>query len=439
MTMRLPRFLQSLARVPLGTAGQVLRMNAAAAAVELAAVGHSQSFRGLSLRSHPDAPSAASKVMLVHAEEVIFDDGTRVTTGLDRLVADITASGAGGLDTGAEAASRWYEVYAIRKSSDGTLTLLLHKAKRWAADQSFTTAPDATRALRRATSTATDKLAQGLTPTTTAAVPFVDVRLTRAGSVTGSIWFTIESDAAGSPSGSVLATSDKIDAAVVATSAQNLRVGFRTPATLTSGTLYHLVLQGDYTRSDTVNIAWSGLAAGGYTGGSAKEYTGASWGAASGVGDFYFLEYPETEGAAVTMPTGYDEKCLVGFVYNNASSNFETFIQHEKAVEYLGTSGTSNSLTSVTATVPLLVTLAEWLPPTAVRAHLMARSALATKSVFIAGLPEGYARTTVYTRLLYSATDSAMQHALPVITEWQAMYMWVDASTGTAWFLGYEW
>ena len=38
----------------------------------------------------------------------------------DDLTADITASGANGLDTGSEGASRWYSIHAIRKSSDGT-------------------------------------------------------------------------------------------------------------------------------------------------------------------------------------------------------------------------------------------------------------------------------------------------------------------------------
>ena len=39
--------------------------------------------------------------------------------------ADITISGAGGLDTGAEAVSTWYYVYVIYKSSDGTKEVLL--------------------------------------------------------------------------------------------------------------------------------------------------------------------------------------------------------------------------------------------------------------------------------------------------------------------------
>ena len=41
------------------------------------------------------------------------------------LTADITVSGANGLDTGSEAASTWYSVWAIAKSSDGTAASLL--------------------------------------------------------------------------------------------------------------------------------------------------------------------------------------------------------------------------------------------------------------------------------------------------------------------------
>jgi hypothetical protein len=94
-------------------------------------------FRGLHLRTSPNADVAATTVTLLRADEIVSDDGYpwSVTTPLSAV---ISSSGAGGLDTGAEAASTWYEIYAIRKSSDGTKNLLLHKAPTFSLDQSQT-------------------------------------------------------------------------------------------------------------------------------------------------------------------------------------------------------------------------------------------------------------------------------------------------------------
>lgn len=73
---------------------------------------------------------------------VVRDSATQVTATADYIFvtdtsgysvmistlsksAAITSSGAGGLDTGAEANSTWYYIWVIRKSSDGTVNLLL--------------------------------------------------------------------------------------------------------------------------------------------------------------------------------------------------------------------------------------------------------------------------------------------------------------------------
>ncbi len=321
-----------------------------------------QVFRGLQVRTHPDSDSWKTKVMLVHADEIVFDDGTRIAAGLDRLVADITVAGAGGLDTGAEGASRWYEAYCIRKSSDGTLNLLLHRAKDWTSDTSFLTASDATRALRLLTATATDKLAQGVQFANSKPVPFIDIYLaTNTTPVAGNIWLTLESDTAGSPSGVALATSDKLDGSLVSAVGQQLvRFAFRTPYTVTATTQYHVVLQGDYTRSDTVTILWYGVAAGGYANGSGKQYNGAAWAAATGVGDFRFNAYTELNNVAVTMPAGYNQKCLVGSVRNDGGSDFVPFIAIDRDVKYRDPSAL---VSGGAATFQTLVDLAAIVPP----------------------------------------------------------------------------
>src|SRR3990167_2476971 len=216
--------------------------------------GLRQTFRGLNLRTHPDADVAASKVYLDHADEIVMHDGEQVDDW-DDLVADITASGAGGLDTGAEGASRWYEIHAIRKSSDGTKGLLLHRAKDHLLDTSFTTARNAERRLRIATATATDKLAQGVQFATAGKLEFIDVQIIGGTAPTGNIWFSLQASSGGDADGVALATTDKLNAAFVATTAnQWVRFVFRAPYTVASATQYHLVLEGDYAKSDTVGI-----------------------------------------------------------------------------------------------------------------------------------------------------------------------------------------
>jgi len=78
-----------------------------------------QSFRGLHLRTHPNALAAPFQVALLKLDEVVMSDGARYLPTSFPLTADVTVSGLGGLDTGTETASTWYEVYLVGKSSTG--------------------------------------------------------------------------------------------------------------------------------------------------------------------------------------------------------------------------------------------------------------------------------------------------------------------------------
>lgn len=409
-----------------------------------------QTFRGLTVRTHPDSDVAASKVMLVHADEIVMDDGARVSTW-DRLVADITVAGANGLDTGSEAASTWYEVYAIRKSSDGTKGALLHRAKNFFTDanQQFTTADDAVRLLRIATGTATDKIAQGFQSTTASsqgAIDFVDIKLIRAGAVSGNIWFTVETDTAGDPSGTVQATSDKVDAAKLSTTATWVRVAFRNPFTPTISTQYHLVLQGDYTRSDTVNIGWRGVVAGGYGSGSSREYNGATWAATAGANglDRNFKVYTLND-TSVTMPTGYDQKALVGYVHNNGSSNFKPFVQRDRRVTVSG-DDTHWNIGSTTAAISTLTDVAAFFPPVPVDAWVEGTSATAGTLTSIGPywaydmLADNLAPTQ-WRRSRGSPSNWAGPHfgfsEIPI--DYQGMTVVTSSSTANFWVGGFTW
>jgi hypothetical protein len=344
-------------------------------------------FGGLTLRTHPDADRAAAEVWS-SADFVVMDDGEPVT-GWGGLAASLAASGAGGLDTGSEQASTWYEVHAIRKSSDGTKGLLFHRAKDYFVDngQQFVTADDAGRALRLATGTATDKLAQGFQSTTTGVQGPIDgvwVKLVRSGAVNGRVWLTIEADSSGNPSGTPLATSDKLDASVITTTAGGhfLAFPFRSPFTPTEDVQYHLVLQGDYTRSDTVVIFWRGVAAGGYASGVAKEFNGSAWSAASGVGDFNFIVFTTRNIAALTMPSGYDQSALLGWVYNDGASNLWPCLARDRVVKQAPV--TSGNLTSA---VPTLIDYRAALPPVPCHAILTAFSSVAADQAMVGGVP----------------------------------------------------
>lgn len=395
-----------------------------------------QRFRGLSMKRHPDAGTAASTVMLVHADEIVMDDATRLGPW-DRVTADLSASGAGGLDTGAEAASTWYEVWAIAKD-DGTKNLLLHRSHLYTQADIFTTAPDATRVLRLSTGTATDKLAQGIQFTSAGPLTYVDIPLDRDGAVaSSSIWLTLQSDSSGNPSGSVLATSDKLNASFIELTAGYIRFVFRTPFSVLTSTQYHLVLEADYAKSDTVNIKWSGVNAGGYANGSAKQFNGAAWSAATGVGDFNFITGVTAGQASPTMPSGYTKKALVSQVYNNGSSNIEPFDQRENRISR----GITIALSGFTGTIASLTAIPAIIPPHALSAWGMFSNGTAGSFILLGGVPSGHALSFLNQARDVQATCSTAGGFMPVpqfYVEYQAFYLLTNAGTMDLYVMGWK-
>lgn len=401
----------------------------------------SQVFRGLHLRTHPDADVSAAKLELLKADEIITDDGARFSA-VSNLVADMgAAAGAGALDTGAEAASTWYEVYFIAKD-DGTQNLLLHRSLNYSKDTSFETADNNGRLLRIATATATDRLDQGVQFANAGALNFIDVVLNRNNVPVGRAWFSIQADSAGNASGTPLATTDKMDVATITTSTQWVRFIFRTPFTVTASTQYHLVMEGDYTRSDTVNIGWRGVTAGGYVGGSAKEYNGATWSAATGPADFNFKAYLTANSAAVTMPSGYTRKAKIGYVYNDGSSNFSPFVARNASVRRLSDAG--GSFGSLTSIVPTLVNISAMAPPGLVQVHAVGYNSAVTNYVAMAPVPDGYGYTVSgagdHGVVYFNSAGAGFAQAFDRFsTETQGLYASASAGTGTINITGFEW
>jgi len=427
-----------------GTSGQVLQTDGSGALSWVTKTeGLSQDFKGLSLRTHPSATSSSFEVYLDHADEIVMDTGNRVTSW-DDLTANIASAsnGAGGLDTGAEAASTWYEIYAIRKSSDGTKNLLLHRAKDYFLDENETTDNSSVR-LRRSSVPTRTKLAQGFQQSNTGYVEFVDVLLDRDNAVTGRVWLTLEADSAGTPSGTPLATSDKLDASLIALTAQWVRFVFRTPVSLTAATQYHLVFQGDYTASDTVTINWHSDNSPGYANGILQGLDAGTW--ADTTEDAAFKVYVTENDTSVTMPTGYDQKAHVGYVYNDGGSNFNTFtaIDHHVVVG-------ANNFGTISATIGTLTDVSIAIPPVPVVYELGASGDSSTAWGTIAGVPNGYAlnsgastATTLNNGGRFFSYNSVTNLPFSMgtaATEFQAIY--VSMSSGAAeqvHILGYTW
>lgn len=396
-------------------------------------------FRGLHLRSHPDRDQRPTKVQLIRADEVVMSDGTRMSVTTP-LTADITASGANGLDTGAEANSTWYEVYLIAKD-DGTKALLLHRSLNYAVDATQGST-DSAQALGDAA--ANSRVAQGFQVTATSYVPFIDVQLVRTGTPSGRVWMEITTDNAGNPSTTVVATSDKLEAnAMASNNGYPQRFVFRSLPQLTSATQYHMVLRCDYsTGANYLSVSY--LAAGGYASGSLKKADGTPTWSAVGTGDAFFKVWVIQNDTAVTMPTGYTKSCKIGYCYNDSSGNICTFVAHDRFNYY--PPSTREILTGASATAsPLLTDISAFIPPGRIKVRFIANGDVVGNTFAFNGVPDGVgtsadnyigtAAAVITTTGVWIPTSS------PTPTEYQGIY--VHRSTGagnlTLYTNGWEW
>lgn len=406
--------------------------------------GIPQSFSGLHLRTSPNADVAATTVTLLHADSIVLED---VNTGLpvvavgpwDDLSAVITTAGAGGLDTGTEAASTHYGIYAIRKSGDGTKNLLLHRAKNYNLDEQQTTDTSNEDAIN-STNTRT-AIAQTFDTDLTGYVEFVDIKIGKDNSPTGQMWCEILATSAGTPTGAALATSDKLNIAALPAGANPwVRFVFRSPVSLTAGTTYALVFTGNHAASDTVNIHWNENNVGGYAAGEQYKKESGSWAAFGEGDDFCFKVYITENDAAVTMPSGYNQKCLIGYVYNDSGSNFNQFVAIDREVQFLAE---EQSLGTTTATVHTLFDLSGVIPPGPVIFRALLINNTVGDNVFMYGVPDGFDSIDAYRGAVTIVTASGANYRTPAAqqtTEYQGMYFWTAvAGTADIYPAGYRW
>ena len=411
-----------------GTTGTFSGAVSVASLSSTAPVTLTQSFRGLTLRTSPNADVAATTVTLDHADEIVMHDGTRVATW-DDLSAAITTSGAGGLDTGSEGASRWYSIHAIRKSSDGTKNLLLHRAKSYDADQSSTTG---TTSVQLRFNAATTAVGQTVTPAVTGFRPFLDATLFKTASPTGYVWLELQTVA-----GSVLATSRKLDMSLVATSSQRIRFVFDSPVSLTASTQYRLALVGTSTISAVNYLSWTSSSANPYAGGAGQTYDGATWTDQAGY-DRIFYDYVTQNDTALTMPSGYDQYAQVGWVYNGSGSDFQQFAQHNRKVRYFN----SPVPYSAASAVPVLTSMSVYIPPVPCYGVFLGSDGTAGGRCVIAGNSPGATNSnTAAGGLRVDAPVANYTFAMgSVLLEQDSLYAAENlSSTFTIIMDGYEW
>lgn len=392
-----------------------------------------ESFRGL--RLFTDLIDTG-KVKLANLDEAVMSDGTRLS-GWSNLSLDMSAAGAGGLDTGAAQLSTWYEVHAIAKD-DGTKAIMAHRAKDYYLDQSQTT-NDVETSVNNLAGTSV-RVAQSFQLSTADKVECVEVMLRRDGSPTGVIYFTIEADSAGAPSGTPLATSASLLPAGIAATSQIVRLLFRTPATHAATTTYWLVARPTYAASDTNRLIWRANSAGGYANGTCLIYNGATWSSAGGR-DQYFKIYVTRNDAALTLPTGYTKSVLLcPGIYRDGSGNMRqsTVIGRHVGYRHLVV------LNASTVTVPTLVDLAVFVPPRPVVVEVGIGSTVAGDQIAVGGAMDGYDQTNGggADRLFNVAAAAQVECLGPLIqTEYQALYARRNAGTGSVsvYCNGYEW
>jgi hypothetical protein len=369
-------------RLPAGSNGQVLTVNTAASLkVSWMDSPISQETLGLSIGSHWHPYKKTTTILLKNANAIVMENGDHVS-GWSNLTANITTSGAGGLDSvSGLAANTWYSVYAIYNPDTGNKALLLHQLETRVIDQNWPIAIDtevaflgfnATNATNPFTRYVT-KLSQSFVPTVTAPVYGVEVRMGCQLIDAGNCWITLEhDDGFGNASGSVVATSrviSTLERGPVGTSpgTWNTLFLFDTLTTLGSGGRYHFVVNTDRlpavtldanaitiegNTAPTTNILQRNfMASVGYNAFPGNDiYSGygdcRSWNAVSqswwttsntGTGfaeptDLYFKIWHIFNRNNVVLPAGYTQKALIGYACTNVNSRLKEYKQVDRTM-----------------------------------------------------------------------------------------------------------
>jgi hypothetical protein len=287
------------------------------------------------------------------------------------------------------------------------------------------------------------QLAQTFTPTLSGTLEVVDVSILKFGAPVGQVWLEVQADNAGVPSNTALAISDKLDIARFNTTQAALtRFLFRTPPTLVATTKYWLVMKVSHA-TDAVNYTdWRFNAAGTN---QFYKYNGTTWTAITTATATY-KTYITQNNVAVTMPTGWDEKCKIGWIYNNSGNVLNTGQYRDRKFYTLASAWASGNI-ALFANIGTLIDASVGLPPTPIKADI--RGAVDTAGAYISagpvpdayGFVDGSAPVTFLRNVTPSADATNQQAYLGTLeTEFQAFYGAVNVNhNGQFWIIGWEW
>lgn len=401
-------------------------------------------FQGLQLQTHRDANLAATQVELVSVDSIIMDDGVELRNDNGEWsgkIADSTVSGAGGLDSGTSAVSTWYEIYAIAKE-DGTRNLLLHQSKLWSISTNYPTGDDTSQPIRGATSTA--KVAQGF-KASSGLCPYIEALLLKVGAPTGTIWFTIESDNAGKPSGTVLATSHAYDVSRLPTSKIWVRFPMKSSSALSASTQYHLVAQGTWATSASNYVAWRIQGTGNsYANGTLNLYDSGTTTWTDSGDDALFAVSIQSNVSLVTLPSGYTKQCFLGWVRTDGSGNFIPFIQVNRS-RRVQTLTSANCVVWSMSGAAERIDILSFLPPRDIISVLMGFAGNGTSAGLIA---IGDLRatdissagdTTGAQAVIYCPTTTTRPGAFAEVIVQSLGIMAMGTASSKLWIVGFEW
>lgn len=319
-------------------------------------VGPTATHRGLFMGTAFDELGRNNQVQIVNVDEIIMDDGLSVRTGWNRLTANIRSnvatSGVGFLDTGVVKDNTCYEVWAIRSSTNGAQGLILHRTLDRLVGAQIDTSVGLTvaRKIRYEHgfgSISCVNIAQSFVSTKSGPLTSVECALNRTGTLTGNLWLSLQSNtASGNPSGVYLARSRNVNIARVSTTtapAPRMRFIFDTTANVEVGTSYWAVIEADFPTSHNPvdnDIQIWGVASGAsaYANGVAKNFLSNTntWVVANTLGfnpigppDIYFRTFVEANNTDLVMPAGYDQKCLLSYVFTDFRSNTREYRQRD--------------------------------------------------------------------------------------------------------------
>jgi hypothetical protein len=317
--------------------------------------GSSSSHRGLEIGTHWETALKNTQIQLVTVDEIVMDDGERIASGWNGLIADLSSnvatSGPGYLDTGVRLPNTCYEVYAIRSSTSGDQALLLHQALDRKPDVHLPCPATGSRNLYYSyglNQSVSINVAQKFIANKSGPFVGIDLTLGRTGTPVGNVWVTLEdNDATDNASGVVLATSRKFSAGRMGAQISDqvrVRFPFDTSANVVMGNTYWAVAHADYTQGNSQTnlnhlkvFGDSGLA---YALGAAKFFNANTNGWAmvnsaatidgiSGPSNFYIRTFIEANSTPVAMPAGYDQRCLLSYCSTNIRTTLREYHQRE--------------------------------------------------------------------------------------------------------------